>query len=120
MNKKEILGAALLVLVGVSVYLWTSDKGPNVDTRLAANTEHYVCPKCQHEFDLTNAESTAMFRAGGIKCPSCQEIGDSRMKSSVEVYIGGLAFQGGSNEEGTNSEEAAETAGELGRLPVPH
>jgi len=108
MDRRVGLGVTLLVLVGVAVYLWTSDDESTVDMGLAANTEHYICPSCQHEFDLTNPESTAMFRAGGIKCPACGEIGDSTMKTDIEFTIGGFGSPGGSDEDEEEEEEEEE------------
>ncbi len=122
MDRRVVLGVVLLALAGVSVYLWTSDKEQTVDTALASDTEHYICPSCQHEFDLTNAESTAMFRAGGIKCPACREVGDSTMKADVEVYMGGFGSRGGSDEdegdEGDEPEEEEKPTSVGGRTPV--
>lgn len=106
MKKPVVLGGVLIVLVGISVYLWTTKADTETDTTVAQTKEKFKCPHCEKEFELTNAESTRMYQSGtGIICPFCKESGSS--KTNIEFTIGGF----GGGDDGTSEEEEVEEEG---------
>lgn len=103
MNRIVILIVVLVLLGGVSAYMWSSSEGTETDTKVAQQTEKYTCPKCGGDFELTLAESTEMYKSGaGITCPKCKETGAT--KTDVQVMMGGF----GGSEETTEEPPATE------------
>ncbi len=89
MKRVVILCGVLIVLVGISAFMWSRQTGEETDTSIAATTERYSCKQCGAIFELTNEQATEMLRKGeGVVCPTCNQVGAD--KQDVKVMVGGL------------------------------
>jgi len=89
-NKVIILGVGLVVLVGLSIYLWTRGGEPQQDATVAAKVEEVTCPDCGHKWTMTIQQLTEMKRAneGRIICPQCQKSNAEKMNVQVRMGFG--------------------------------
>jgi|GEM_PF-5814313 len=70
-RKPVLLIVVMVVLAGVSAYVWLSGEG-DVDSSLAAAQFTFVCPDCNKEFTVTGEQYRDQFaRGGGLVCPAC-------------------------------------------------
>jgi DNA-directed RNA polymerase subunit RPC12/RpoP len=93
----------LVVGVGVSVYMWSSQSGPEVDTKIASTVREFKCTKCGASFTLTNAEAAKQrTEKGNIVCPSC---GDAEAQKMAAGKVATMAF----GPEVDGNEESDET-----------
>jgi len=106
MQKKVGLAAVLVLLCGVSVYMWTSNTGEESDNKIVEKKEKWTCPHCGKDFELSVSEATAMMRTKRheIVCPYCKEGGATR-DDIVMTMGGGLPIAGGND---GNTDEADE------------
>jgi hypothetical protein len=73
-----ILLGVLVVLLGVSAYLWSfyGTGQAEADPRIAGALQNFTCDKCGYTFTMTMAEVSHMRRTRGmICCPKCGEGG---------------------------------------------
>lgn len=72
MKKQGILIGILVVLIGVAVYVWSTQEGEQVDPKLAETKLSYNCPHCNQAFQLTMEEEVNMVHEHrGVICPHC-------------------------------------------------
>lgn len=109
MQRKVGLIAVLVLLCGVSAYMWLSNSGAETDTAITSKTETWKCPSCGKEFQLSVAEATAMLRTPShdIVCPNCGAGGAER-ESEVLSMSGGLPSGGSGNGDDQSAEEEEE------------
>lgn len=109
MQKKVGLIAVLVVLCGVSAYMWMSSSGTETDTAIAGIKETYKCSECDKQFELTVAQATAMLRTSRheIVCPYCDGGGAEREGDLVSM-LGGFPAGGGSADDDEPEEEDEE------------
>lgn len=112
--KRNVVLIGILVIGGaVSAWMWMS-KEEETDQNLAQMKQTFACSKCSNEFELTIAESTAMYQSdSGVVCPKCNEGGAA--KRDVKFMMGGF---GSSDEpESTPQEdESGENAKAFGAI----
>lgn len=121
MQKKVGLAGVLVVLCGVSAYMWTSGAGEQADPTIAAVSESWRCSECDKQFDLTVAEATSMLRTTRheIVCPHCGEGGAER--EGELVYMGGAlpTGSGGDGDDDDSEEEEEERPATPGGIMGP-
>jgi len=77
-RKPVLLIVVLVVLAGVSAYLWLTREG-DVDSSLASAQFTFVCPECDKEFMVTGEQYREQFvQGGGLVCPAC----DSKVENT--------------------------------------
>ncbi len=103
MNRTVILGGVLVILIGVSAYMWSRSSEQQADQRIAQKTDSWTCKNCGHVFELTIAQSTEMQRTGGIICPSCSQAAGE--KTDPEFVIGGFGDASKAAEEPADEAE---------------
>ncbi|MFQ5411753.1 MAG: zinc ribbon domain-containing protein [Phycisphaerae bacterium] len=116
MGTKIGLGVVLIALIGISVYMWTSQEETGADMAIGEQMEQYTCSNCNTTFELTNAEASEMYRAGkGVVCPECGT--SDAEKQGVDVTIGFLTPADVETADATEDEEEAPPAqvGVMGR-----
>ncbi len=90
MNRTAVFGGILVVLIGISVYMWSSRETLETDNAIAQTSESYSCTKCGNEFQLTVQEASDQLAAqGGVVCPACNET--TGQKRDVKVRMGSFA-----------------------------
>jgi ribosomal protein L37AE/L43A len=112
MQKKVGLVAVLILLCGVSAYMWMSNSELETDTAIAKKTETWKCPACEEQFQLTVAEVTAMLRTArhDIVCPKCGEGGAEREGEILSMSGGLPTGRGGDGDDQSADEEEEEQA----------
>lgn len=114
-KKKNIIAAVILVVgIGISAYLWTSQEGNN-DQSIAQKTMTFTCPECKSTFDLTVAESAEMRRnnEGKVVCKNCGKSGAEKHDVLVSVSGSG-GFSSGEEKPAEQTEATAEKPPKLG------
>lgn len=108
MGKKIGVAGILVVLIGISIYMWTTKAEVEYDPRLQAlGAEKQKCPHCEHEFELTLDEQRDMLRhRGDIFCPNCGEGGSRR--TDVQVSFGAQPNPFVDDDEGEDETEVEE------------
>jgi hypothetical protein len=98
MSSKGIIAAVVLVvLVGISIYVWTSSgKEAGNDQGAMGIKEKFTCSKCNKTFELTvdQVRKERQANDGKLKCPLCGA--DDPEKQDVKIEIGSPR---GGNEE---------------------
>lgn len=122
MQKKVGLVAVLVLLCGVSAYMWMSKSGTETDTTIAGVKETWTCSECGKDFELTTAKATAMLRTARheIVCPFCD--GAAEREGELVMMGGGLPSGGGDadNEAEEEDDEAPpEVIGSMGPIERP-
>ncbi len=114
-NKMIILGGVLVILVGVSIYLWTRQGEPQADTTVAAQVEEVTCPDCGHKWTMTNQQLTEMRRAneGRIICPQCKKGDADKTNVQVRMGFGATPAQEEEEEKPQETERPATPAGAM-------
>lgn len=109
MQRKVVLAVVLVLLCGVSAYMWVSNSGAETDSKIAQMKETWKCAACGKEFELTTAEARAMLQAPRheIVCPHCDEGGAEREGPLVSMS-GGLPAGGGGDVDDQPVEEEEE------------
>lgn len=109
MEKKIGLVAILVLLCGVSAYMWMSKSGTETDSAIAEMKETWKCAECGKDFELTTAQATAMLRTPRheIVCPYCNQGGAEREGDLVSMG-GGLPSGGGDDADDESEEEEEE------------
>lgn len=111
MKRQVILIAILVIGAAISAYVWTRPGENEVDQNLAAQKQEFVCEKCGTRFELTVAESTAMYRSEtGVTCPNCKAGGAE--KTDVKVRVSGFASE--EDKETAAADETGESAKSFG------
>lgn len=114
MKRHAVLIGILVVLVGISAYMWSKQSGDETDMTIAKTMERYKCQQCGAEFQLTNADATEMHRKGaGVVCPTCNQVGAE--KQDVKVFLGSLG-SGDSSEPEPDPEKPPDAAGGVRRI----
>lgn len=107
MNRQIILISVLVVLVGVSVYVW-STTGVETDEAQESVVEAIHCRKCGHQWEMSIREQKKMLQEGdgkGFLCPGCNVWGESAPEGE-DGGIGGSFL--GSNTMGNTDDEDEE------------
>lgn len=114
MQRKVGLAAVLVLLCGVSAYLWTSNSGTETDANISEMKESYKCSECDKQFELTNAQAIAMWRTSRheIVCPYCDKGGAER-EGELLSMSGGIPPGGGGGDDDEPEEEEEERPPEV-------
>lgn len=84
-KKQSALIGILVLLCGVSLYLWVT-RSDNVDPALAEAKFEYLCPHCNSDFVLTAGEYGQMFaKHQGIFCPKCGKSIDDPVAAAKDL-----------------------------------
>lgn len=110
MQRKVVLAVVLVLLCGVSAYLWTTQTGTETDAGVAELKEVWHCSECSKQFELSVAEATAMLRTSRheIVCPFCKQGGAERDSSTLMIMAGGVPTADVDGGEGDDEEEEEE------------
>lgn len=117
MNKRTIgLIVVLVVLSGVSIYLW-NNSGTETDESLAEASDSFTCPHCGNSFELSSLAQAEMLQAEqDFICPACAKGGS--LKDNVIVHISGPAGPAKPAERGETGEEASRPEAVGGLQPL--
>ena len=129
MQKKVGLAAVLVLLCGVSAYMWSTRSGTETDQQIAAITETWNCAECGKQFELSVAEARVMYQAprrdpelSPIVCPYCDAAGAERDGTLVSMGGGVPTGGGDSGDEEPEEEEEdrpPEVRGTMGPIDRP-
>ncbi len=87
-SKQVVLGAILVVLVGISVFVWKSvGMSAEGDQTVMAMKQKFTCGSCKADFELSVAEAAAMRQnnEGNIVCPACSHAGAEKQGAIVNL-----------------------------------
>lgn len=103
-NKMIILSVVLVVLVGLSIYLWTRGGEKQTDMTVASQLQKVTCPNCNYSWEMTTQKLTEMRRAneGRIVCPQCGKMEAEKQDVQVRMGFGSTPPE---EEEGEKAEE---------------
>ncbi|MCG8407479.1 MAG: hypothetical protein MI923_19950 [Phycisphaerales bacterium] len=86
MKRQFVLVGVLVLLCGISIFVWTTMSDDKIDSAQKSIMETIKCHSCGHQFEMSVQNQTLMLKGGkGLQCPSC------KAWSAAPEYDGGAS-----------------------------